>query len=219
MELVILAAGGLGREVAAEVARSSGRELVGFLDDSAELEGASIAGRPVLGGLESATDLPDAHFLVCAGKGAARRAIVQRLGALGVPADRFATLIAGDVYVPPSCSVGPGSILLTGTVLTADVTVGAHVVTMPGVVLTHDNCVKDYATLCARTTLGGNVTIGEAAYLGMGSLVRENRTVGPDSLLGMGAVLLEDLPPGEIWAGVPAAPVRRNNLLAQEKSA
>jgi acetyltransferase-like isoleucine patch superfamily enzyme len=92
--------------------------------------------------------------------------------------------------------------------MTADVHVGSHVVVMPHVTLTHDDVLEDFATVCAGVTLGGGVTVGEAAYLGMRSAVRENLVVGRDSLLGMGAVLLEDLPPGDCWAGVPAHPLR-----------
>lgn len=202
--VLIVAAGGLGREAAAVLARSTRWDLIGFLDDDPERVGTEVSGQPVLGALSEVGRHPDASLLVCAGKGQARRAIVAKLRGLGVTQERFATLIAPDVHVPASCSVGVGSIILSGTVLTADVTVGAHVVVMPGVVLTHDNHVSDFATLCARVTLGGNVTVGEAAYLGMGALVRERVVIAAESVLGMGAVLLRDLPPDEIWAGVPA---------------
>lgn len=195
-----MAAGGLGREAAAVIRRLPDWDLVGFLDD----DGERATGSPVLGGIDDAAAHPDVSFLVCAGRGQSRRAIVTRLRDRGVTDDRFATLIAPDVHVPASCSVGPGSIVLSGTVLTSDVTIGAHVVLMPGVVLTHDNVVHDYATLCARVALGGNVVIGEAAYLGMGALVRERVRVDAEGTLGMGAVLLEDLPGLETWVGVPA---------------
>lgn len=202
--VVIIAAGGLGREAAAVIARRPDWDLVGFLDDDpAQVDGV-VAGKPVLGSIADVRQHPDVSLLVCAGKGQSRRAIVARLREVGVTEDRFATLIAPDVYVPASCFVGAGSILLSGTVLTSDISVGAHVVTMPGVVLTHDNQVHDFATLCARVTLGGSVTVGEAAYLGMGALVRERVTVADEAVLGMGAVLLSDLPQRETWVGVPA---------------
>lgn len=204
-QLIIVAAGGLGREAAAVAARLSDWDLLGFLDDRPDLAGREVSGVPVLGPLAAVEEHPDAALVICAGKGQARRTIVGRLSELGVRSDRFATVIAPDVHVPSSCSVGPGSILLSGTVMTAGVTLGAHVVAMPGVVLTHDNRVHDFATLCAQVTLGGNVIIGEAAYLGMGSMIRERVEVGPDSVLGMGAVLLRNLPAGETWVGLPAA--------------
>jgi len=215
-KLLIIAAGGLARETAAVAVRSTLWDLAGFLDDEPALVGTQIAARPVLGGIDTVIEHHDASLLVCAGKGRSRQAIVARLRELGIGDDRYATLIAPDVHLPMSCSVGTGSILLSGSVLTADVIVGAHVVAMPGVVLTHDNVVRDFATLCARVTLGGNVLVGEAAYLGMGALVREGVEVGHDSVLGMGAVLLRDLPPGETWVGLPANSIRRSSTV-QEK--
>ncbi len=217
-KLIIIAAGGLGREAAAVVDRSSQWELLGFLDDEPALVGTEVCGRPVLGGIAAAQEHPTVSLLVCAGRGQSRQAIVTRLHELGVGNDSFATLIAPDVHVPKSCFVGVGSILLSGTVLTADVTVGAHVVAMPGVVMTHDNHVGDFATLCARVTLGGSVAVGEAAYLGMGSLVKERLEVGAGSTLGMGAVLLRDLPPGETWVGIPADILLRRSTFQENES-
>lgn len=214
---MIVAASGLAREAAAVIERSNEWELMGFLDDNPALAGTEISGKPVLGRIAAVQDHPAASLLLCAGKGQSRRAIAARLRGLGVTADRYAALIAPDVHVPTSCSIGGGSILLSGTVLTADVTVGTHVVTMPGVVLTHDNQIGDFATLCAQVTLGGNVVVGEAAYLGMGALVREGLTVGVDAVLGMGSTLLKDLPPGETWVGAPAEDIRRR-FNHQEKS-
>jgi sugar O-acyltransferase (sialic acid O-acetyltransferase NeuD family) len=209
--VMILAAGGLGREAAATIARLPDWDLIGFLDDDPGRAHGVVAGKPVLGSIADVRTHQDASLLVCAGRGQSRRAIVSRLRELGVDDDRFATLIAPDVHVPDSCSVGAGSVLLSGTVLTSDVTVGAHVVTMPGVVLTHDNHVADFATLCARVTIGGDVTVGEAAYLGMGALVREQVQVAAEAVLGMGSVLLSDLPYRETWVGVPARRIRERH--------
>jgi len=148
--------------------------------------------------------------VVCAGKGSIRRTIVARLAQLGVGPDRYTKVIDPSVHVPANCSVGLGSILLSGTVLTADVQVGAHVVCMPNVVLTHDDVLSDFATLAAGVVLGGSVLVGEAAYIGMNASVREQRQVGAEATLGMGSVLLTDQPATTTWAGVPAKEIVSN---------
>nr|WP_198423639.1 NeuD/PglB/VioB family sugar acetyltransferase [Microlunatus antarcticus] len=208
--MILVAASGLAREVLAALAEApSGFEVRGLLDDAPNLAGTTVGGAPVLGTVEAAAEHPDARFLVCAGRGASRAAIVDRLAALGIDGDRFATFVHPRASVPRTCRIGCGSVLLAGTVLTTDVGVGRHVVVMPNVTLTHDDKVGDFATLCAGVSLGGHVVVEPYAYLGMSSSVREHTTVGARSVLGMGAVLLSDLPADQTWTGVPARPRQR----------
>lgn len=178
--------------------------VVGVLDDDPGRHGTTVGGVPVLGGLDRVGEHRDAELLVCVGHGAARERLVERLGALGVPADGYATVVHPAVTVPAGCAVGRGSVLLAGVVLTCDVRVGAHVVVMPTVTLTHDDVLEDFVTMAAGVTLGGGVVVGRGAYVGMNASVRERVRVGAGATLGMGAVLLEDLPDGATWAGVPA---------------
>lgn len=207
--LILVAASGLARETA-ESARLAGWDVVGCLDDDETKHGTEVMpGLPVLGGVDSIGRFPDVAPVVCAGKGAVREALVMRLAKLGVPTDGHAIVVDPSVVVPPTCSVGAGSILLAGVTLTASVTVGRHVVCMPRVVLTHDVVIEDFATLCAGVVLGGSVTVGRRAYLGMASSVREQVSVGSDSVLGMGAVAVTDLAPGQTAVGVPAVPFAR----------
>jgi len=206
-DLLLVAASGLAREALVAIRRGGQYDVIGFLDDDETKLGAVIDGVPVLGPIDLASEYPHALLLLCAGKGAGRRAIASRLAEAGRTSDDFATVIDNSVVIPPNCTVGVGSLLLANAVLTTDVTVGEHVVAMPGVILTHDDVVESYATLCAGVVLGGTVSVGEGAYLGMNSSVRENVTVGSGATLGMGAVLTTDLPAGETWVGVPARAV------------
>jgi sugar O-acyltransferase (sialic acid O-acetyltransferase NeuD family) len=207
-ELVLVAAGGLAREVLA-VERALGRYSgFLFLDDDPRTWGSRIADAPVVGGLDRLLDLGDHDVVVCAGHGLARRALVERARRLGVPEERFASVRHPGVDVPAGCTVGAGSILLAQVAITGDVHVGRHVLAMPHVTLTHDVEVADFATLCAGVSLGGGVRVGEAAYLGMNASVRERVSVGAGATLGMGAALLADLPEHETWVGVPARPAR-----------
>jgi acetyltransferase-like isoleucine patch superfamily enzyme len=134
---------------------------------------------------------------------------------LGLPADRYATVVHPAAEIGAGSVVGPGSVLLAGTVLTADVAMGSHVAVMPRVVLTHDDHIADYATIAAGVGLGGGATLETGAYVGAGALVREGATVGAWSLVGMGSVVLHDVPTGEVWAGNPARRIRTADLPAE----
>jgi sugar O-acyltransferase (sialic acid O-acetyltransferase NeuD family) len=162
--------------------------------------------------------MPDAAVVVCVGNPrnyTARQYIVERLG---LPAERYATVVHPAAEIGAGSVVGPGSVLLAGTVLTADVAVGSHVAVMPQAVLTHDDRVDDFATVASGVRLGGGAVLERGAYVGAGALVREGVTVGAWSLVGMGSVVLHDVPPGQIWAGNPARYLRSAELTASLRS-
>jgi sugar O-acyltransferase (sialic acid O-acetyltransferase NeuD family) len=214
--LVIVGAGGFARE-AAEAVRAvhwMDREydLKAFLDDDPALHGRTIGGTPVIGPVEAVHDDPDVAVVICLGRPdayTARRDIVTRLG---LPEERYATLVHPAASVGSTCRVGAGSVVLAHTSLTAGVVVGAHVAVMPQVVLTHDVRVDDYATLASGVRLGGGVHIGSGAYIASGALVREGLDVGPWAMVGMGSVVTRDVPAERLWFGSPARDVRRAPL-------
>jgi sugar O-acyltransferase (sialic acid O-acetyltransferase NeuD family) len=209
--LVLVGAGGLGRETAELVADINRTEptwdLLGFVDDDPLLAGTRVIGLPVLGPIAQVASL-GAAVVVCTARpavGCSRPALVERLD---LPESRRPSLVHPSASLASSTRLGPGCIVLAGVVATAQVTLGAHVVVMPQVVLTHDDVVDDYATLASGVRLGGGVHVAAEAYLGAGALVREGCRVGTRALVGMGAVVLEDVASGQVWAGVPARPIK-----------
>lgn len=202
--LLLIGASGLALEAINIVRALDPRTELRILDDDPARWGSDVGGVPVVGDVDKVLDYPDHQVIVCVGHGSLRRRIVDRASRRGLVQGRFATLLHPAIRLPDGCTVGGGSILMEGVVLTAGVTVGHHVLMMPHVTLTHGNTVHDHATLCAGVALGGDVSVGAGAYVGMNACVRERLHVGRDATLGMGSVLLEDLPDGETWVGAPA---------------
>lgn len=200
-DLILVAASGLAREVLAM--SQSAYRVVGVVDDDPSIHGTELGDVEIFAAIDRVCHL-SASLVVCVGSGRGRRAIVERLAAHGVGPGRYATLIDDSVRLPSRSSIGNGTIILAGTVLTTDIVIGDHVVIMPNCTLTHDDIVDDFATLAAGVAVGGVVRIGEAAYLGMNSSIRQRVSVGAGATVGMGAAVLGDVPAGETWAGVPA---------------
>ena len=215
-DLVLIGSGGFGRETAQAVhalnASGAAWRLLGYLDDDLSRRGLAIDGTQVLGGRDLIGELPSASFVVCTGRPGDYVSRLRIVDDLGLPPERYATIVHPSAAISLSSSVGPGSVLLAHVALTAAVTVGAHVAIMPHVTLTHDDVVADFATIASGVRLGGGVRVGKAAYLGAGALVGEHRTVGACSLVGMGAVVTHDVPAREVWAGVPARRLRAASL-------
>ena len=204
-DLLLLAASGLAREVIA--ASHSQWRVAGILDDDPTKHGTIISGVEVIGGVDLAAHRTES-LIVCVGSGAGRRAIVGRLAALGVEDARYATMVDDTVRIPAGCSVGHGSVLLPGVVVTADAKVGRHVVIMPNVTVTHDNVLDDFVTIAAGASLGGSVKLGAGSYIGMNASIRQGLSVGSGATVGMGSAVLHDVPDGETWVGVPARALR-----------
>jgi sugar O-acyltransferase (sialic acid O-acetyltransferase NeuD family) len=215
-DLVLVGSGGFGRETAQAVhalnARGAAWRLLGYIDDDPARHGAMIDGTAVLGGRKEIGRLPEAFVVVCTGRPADYVSRIKIVAELGLPPERYATIVHPTAAVSTSSSVGPGTVLLAHVVLTAAVSVGAHVAVMPHVTLTHDDVIDDFATIASGACLGGGVRVRRAAYLGAGALIGEHRTIGAFSLVGMGAVVTRDVPACEVWAGVPARRLRAADI-------
>jgi sugar O-acyltransferase (sialic acid O-acetyltransferase NeuD family) len=215
-DLIIVGAGGFGRETAQAVRELADSgvpwRLLGYIDDDPAREGRVVDGSVVLGGRERIAQLVQALVVICAGR-PGDYASRQRIAAsLSLPPERFATIIHPTAAVSRSSSIGPGSVLLAHAALTAAVRVGAHVAVMPHVTLTHDDIVEDFATIASGARLGGGVRIEAGAYVGAGAMIRDNRTIGAGALVGMGSVVTRDVPAREVWAGVPARHLRAADM-------
>ncbi|MBO0728042.1 MAG: acetyltransferase [Acidimicrobiaceae bacterium] len=207
-KLLIIGAGGFARETAEAVHALNADQptwnLVGYLDDDPALVGHRIQGVEVLGPLSMATAETSTNVVICTGRPDnyfSRKRIVRQLS---LPDDRYATIVHPAASLGSSTCVGPGSVLLAGVIATASVTIGRHVAVMPGTIFTHDDEIEDFCTVASGARLGGSVHACEGSYLGAGCLIRESLRIGEWSLVGMGAVVTRDVPPAEVWAGVPA---------------
>lgn len=89
--------------------------------------------------------------------------------------------------------------------ISADVTIGNDVTISDDVfIFTHDHTPGDM-----RDVHASPLTIGHHAWIGARAIVTAAcSSIGDRAVVGAGAVVTHDIPPGELWAGVPARFVR-----------
>lgn len=205
--LVIIGGGGFARE-AIWLAReaSSDFDVIGLLDDSTALQGTQLSGVPVLGRIDDWPTMSQACFVVAVGSPRSRRVIVEKMGRSGSP--RFATLIHQSVHRSAFVSVGEGSMIAAGCVLTTDIHIGRHVIVNINSTVGHDVVIGDYSTVAPLVAVSGNVRLGVGSEVGTGSCLKQGVDIGVGAMVGMGSVVTKSIPDNQMAMGAPARVVR-----------
>lgn len=209
--LYIVGAGGFGREVAWLVERINEEEpewdLIGFIDDNTTIHGAMEVDYPIVGDDGYLLALSQEVWVVCAvGAARTRRKIIEKLK--GCPNVNFATLIDPSVICSRRVTIGQGSIICAGTILTVDISVGSHVIINLDCTIGHDSNIHDFVTIYPSVNVSGNVTVEECAELGTGMQIIQGKHIGKESIIGAGAVVVRDIPEKCTAVGSPAKPIK-----------
>ena len=204
-KLVILGAGGFGREVHAwllDIMKTrEDLSIVGFLDDNADRFRGLSDMPPVVGSFRSYSLSPD-EFLVCAvGDPTVKIKAWHHWKAQGA---NFFTLIhptaliQKDVEIGEGCVICPMASVASGSKL--DFLVALNVLARV------DEGVRIGAasTLSGHVFVGRNARLGEGAFLSSQAVVEENVCVGVRSKIGAGSVARTNVAEGATVFGVPA---------------
>jgi len=208
--LVIVGAGGLGREIAvlvAQINEAGGRwELQGFYDDRTPAS-PTVAGLPYLGTCAdlNATPTPLA-VAVALGSSVSRAAVVGRLTSAQLS---FPALVHPLVALRPAqrISLGAGCLIQQGCILTCDIKLGHFVLLNLGCTVGHDAVLEDFCSLMPHANVGGGTYLETGVYLGTNATLIHQVRVGARTTVGAGAVVVRHLPAGCTAVGVPAKPI------------
>ena len=105
-------------------------------------------------------------------------------------------------------TVGEGTIIYEGAILTANIEIGNHVIISPKCGVGHDSIIKDYVSLLWNVNVSGNDLIEEGVMMGSGSTVIQGKKIGKGSIIGAGAVVVNDIESFSTAVGVPAKVIK-----------
>jgi sugar O-acyltransferase (sialic acid O-acetyltransferase NeuD family) len=210
-DIVILGAGGLGREVLFELRelnkRGAGFNILGFADDSPDMNGKTINGVSVLGGSDWLKRCGKPLCVVIAvGSARVRRMLYERIRTNANLS--FPNIIAHDVICSENVTFGEGCIVCFSDVFTVDIRVGSFVLVNNACTIGHDAVLDDFVTLYPGVKVSGNVHIKEDCEIGAGSCIIQGKTVGENTIVGAGAVVIDNLPACCTAVGVPARVIK-----------
>lgn len=197
MKIVILGTGSFAREVYDWVSHS-GHEVVGFFSGKMSTL-QTLREKPIFYNPE---EIPkDVFWVVGSGSPFAMKDM----------ADKVSPYIKGaSAIVHPSCiigtkvSIGDGSIVCPGSILTCDIRVGKSVAINLACTLGHDVVIGDYVHLSPNTSLSGYVKVGSCSELGTGVSVVPSIDICEKVVVGAGASVVKNIAVPGVYVGVPA---------------
>lgn len=210
-DLLIIGAGGFGREVAWLIERINCLQrtwnLVGFLDDDKSLHGTFLNGIRVIGDMSYVANYKEAFFVCAVGDSTTRERIVKKAKEIS-PDVRFATLIDPSVLMSDIVSIDEGSIICAGSILTVNLHIGKHVIINLDCTIGHDALLSDFVTVYPSVNISGSTSIEECSEIGTGTQIIQGKRIGSRSIVGAGSVVVKDIPKDCTAVGCPARPIK-----------
>lgn len=207
-DLVILGAGGFGREVLSQLKDTChSYNILGFIDDTPELKGATVSGIPVLGGIDKLKySIQPFNVVIAIGNSNARKKIYEDIKMNSNLT--FPNIIMDGVKISDSVRMGQGCIICYSNILTVDIEIGDFVVINLDCTVGHDAKLLDYVTLYPSVNVSGNVTIGQLTEVGTGVNIIQGKMIGEKTIIGAGSVVIQNLPDNCTAVGAPAKPIK-----------
>jgi sugar O-acyltransferase (sialic acid O-acetyltransferase NeuD family) len=111
-------------------------------------------------------------------------------------------------FVSPSSSLGKGSQVLAGSVISVLSTIGEACIINTNASVDHECLIGDGVHIAPGATLCGCVTVERFSMIGAGAVVLPRTKIGEGSVIGAGSVVTKDIPSNVVAFGSPARVIR-----------
>lgn len=206
-KVIIIGAGGHAK-VVADIVKSSGDQIVGFLDDNIDLRDNTIFEDKIVLGTTRVEDVEkykDNYFIIGIGSNRVRKIISEKY-----PELNWYTAIHPSAIIGSNVEIGEGSVVMAGTIINTGTVIGKHCIINTSSSIDHDNVLEDYVHVSPGSHLAGAVKIMKGTWICAGVTIINNITIGKNNVIGAGATVIRNIEEeNSTFIGIPAMKIGR----------
>lgn len=204
-ELLIVGAGGFGREVCSMLPEclGYGTEWIvkGFLDDTEDPLGGFPGYAPIIAPIHGYVPQPNDVFICALGSVRGKKHCVEHLLSQGA---EFITIIHQNTVLGKNAVMGKGCLICRGVTIGCDAHIEDYVTLQAGCMIGHDSCIASWCHCHPRVFMGGKSQFREGVHAGYNAFLHPGRVVGEYSVLAAGSCIFRNVPPHTTAIGNPA---------------
>lgn len=204
MRLVIVGAGGFGRELHSWVVTApdwrAANEINGivYVDDEVPVVPVSA---PITATISSYIPEAGDRFLCAIGDPSARHRVTADLTARGA---KRASFVHDRALVGENVALGMGVVICPDVILSNNIAVGNDVHINTGSAIGHDVRIDEGCTLSSAVNLTGNVHVKRQVFVGTAATILPGRVIGEYAKIGAGSVVTKNVEANMTVFGNPA---------------
>lgn len=209
--LIIIGAGGFGREVLGLIEHINGikRHDIYFMEsDEIYQSRMDATGSDIVAGVRvlplSAFNKETDHVIIAIGEPDVKRKIAEALP----ETTKYQTLIHPSAIIGNDVKIGKGCIICAGCILTCDINIGDFITLNIGCTVGHDVIIHDYCSLMPSVNVSGGVNLWKGTYIGTNSCIKQGVTIEDGVVIGMGSVVTKDITEKGVYVGSPAKKIK-----------
>ena len=201
-QVVIVGAGGFGREVLQWARHSLGPEhqIKGFLSNNSGDLDAFPGLPPILGHPEHYPVPEQERFLLAIGDVSIRKRVAEAMVARGA---RFLTLVHHTAVIADSARLGEGVIVCPFALVSDSVVLEDSVMMNIYACCGHDARVGRYSVLSGYAAVAGRAVLEEEVFLATHATVIPRKRVGARSMVSANSAVMRNVPPRSLVSVVP----------------
>ena len=203
--MLIIGAKGLAKEVLEIFYQRNELENIHFYDDVTENFPDYLYGSfPVIKKMESVLELfkKDNRFIIGIGNPTLRFQMYDRFKTAG--GNLVSAISPWAQTGHYGTTIGEGAIVMAGSVITNDVTIGINCLINPNCTISHDTVIGNFVEISPGVKITGLCRIGDYCNIGTNATLLPKIKLANNVIVGAGAVVTKNVADRLTVAGVPA---------------